>query len=79
MFPEGYGEVERLPEALTLANPHDAADVWLRQTVASKVVDGRLHVTVRRRVGRAKAEREHAGVELERERAELPPPWAPVP
>lgn len=57
VFPEGYGEVERLPEALTLANPHDAADVWLRQTVASKVVDGRLHVTVRRRVGRAKAER----------------------
>lgn len=57
VFPEGYGEVERLPEALTLANPHDAADVWLRQTVASRVVDGRLHVTVRRRVGRAKAER----------------------
>ena len=57
VFPAGYGEVERLPESLTLANPHDEADVWLRQTVASRVVDGRLHVTVRRRVARAKAAR----------------------
>ncbi len=57
VFPEGYAEVECLPEALTLRNPHDEADVWLRQTVASRVVDGRLHVTVRRRVGRVKAER----------------------
>lgn len=57
VFPEGYTEIERLPEALTLANPQGEADVWLRQTVASEVVDGRLHVTVRRRVGRAKAAR----------------------
>lgn len=57
VFPEGYDAVECLPEALTLRNPHDEADVWLRQTVAAKVADGRLHVTVRRRAGRAKAVR----------------------
>ncbi|MGN0847771.1 MAG: DUF3857 domain-containing protein [Kiritimatiellia bacterium] len=55
VFPEGYTEIEHLPESFEIRNPLDADDVWLRHDVSSRVVEGRLHVTVRRRVCRARA------------------------
>ncbi len=56
VFPAGYTEIERLPEAFQIRNPRDPDDVWLRHEVSHRIEGGRLHVTVRRRVARAKAE-----------------------
>ena len=55
VLPPGYTEVEHLPETLALANPTCPGETWLAHDVSHRVVDGRLHVTVRRRVQRARA------------------------
>jgi len=55
VFPKGYAKVEHLPTALTLRNPFDSKDVWMTHTATSRMRDGRLVVTVKRRVYRAKA------------------------
>ena len=55
VLPEGYTEIEHLPESLCLVNPADGSDVWMTHDVSHKVVDGQLHVTVRRRAHRARA------------------------
>jgi len=55
VFPEGYTRVERLPPELTIRNPRDRNEVWLRHAVTQRMVDGRLHVTVRRCVSREHA------------------------
>jgi len=55
VFPKGYAKVEHLPTALTLRNPLDNKDVWLTHTATSRMKDGCLVVTVKRRVFRAKA------------------------
>ena len=55
VFPEGYTEVESLPESFTVSNPLDRAEKWITHEVAQRTADGRLHVTVRRRTRREKA------------------------
>ena len=55
VLPEGYTEVECLPEPFAIANPLDRAETWVAHDVAHRVEDGRLHVTVRRRTRREKA------------------------
>ena len=55
VFPKGYTKMEHLPTALTLRNPSDSKDVWLTHTATSRMKDGCLVVTVKRRVYRAKA------------------------
>ena len=55
VLPEGYTEIEHLPETLLLSNPMRPAEAWLTHDVTHRIVDGRLRVTVRRRV-----RREHA-------------------
>ena len=55
VFPKGYAKVEHLPTALTLRNPSDTKDVWLTHTATSRMKDGCLVVTVKRRAYRAKA------------------------
>ena len=46
VFPEGYTEVEKLPEPVVIHDPLDPAKVWSRVGVASEVRDGRLAVTL---------------------------------
>ena len=55
VLPEGYTEIEHLPENLRLVNPADGTDVWMTHDVSHKVVAGQLRVTVRRRAHRARA------------------------
>ena len=47
-FPEGYTEVEHLPEAFTFTDPACPERVWLEASVKSEMVDGALTVTVTR-------------------------------
>ena len=47
-FPEGYTEIEHLPESFTFTDPACPGRVWLEATVKSEVVDGALVVTVAR-------------------------------
>ena len=50
-FPEGYTEIEHLPQAFTFANPYDSNFPWLIAKVASRIdEDGRLVVEIRRDV-----------------------------
>ena len=49
-FPEGYTEVEHMPEPFVFSDPRDSSRVWLESAAASRVVDGRLEVTLRRTV-----------------------------
>jgi hypothetical protein len=52
VFPEGYTEVERLPEAFSFANPLEdsAKGEWIECSVKSEIgTDRRLRVTVERR------------------------------
>jgi len=49
-FPEGYTEVESLPESFAFANPKNPAEVWLKCEVSSAVKDGALGVKVVRTV-----------------------------
>ena len=51
-FPEGYVEVEHLPESFALFNPANPAEEWLRVEVASEVRDGALEVRIARMIGR---------------------------
>ncbi|MGN0853353.1 MAG: DUF3857 domain-containing protein [Kiritimatiellia bacterium] len=55
VFPEGWTAVERLPDAFTLRNPLDAAEIWLEHEVTSRVEGERLVVTVTRRSRRERA------------------------
>ena len=55
VLPEGYTEVEHLPESLLLSNPMRPEETWLAHDVSREIVDGRLHVTVRRRARRERA------------------------
>lgn len=55
VLPEGYTEIEHLPESLLLSNPTRPEETWLAHDVSHRIADGRLHVTVRRRT-----RREHA-------------------
>ena len=55
VLPEGYTELECLPASFSIANPLDRAETWVTHDVAHRIEDGRLHVTVRRRVRREKA------------------------
>ena len=47
-FPEGYTQVESLPESFAFAAPDDPGRTWLVSAVASLVEGGALVVTVRR-------------------------------
>jgi len=47
-FPEGYTEIEHLPEEFTFALPDDPNAFWLIARNLTKIVDGRLEVTIRR-------------------------------
>ncbi len=50
-FPEGYTEIEHLPQSFTFANPYDSNFPWLVAKVASRIDDdGRLVVEIRRDV-----------------------------
>ena len=49
-FPEGYTEVEHMPEPFVFSDPRDGNSVWLESAASSKVVDGRLEVTLLRTV-----------------------------
>lgn len=55
VFPEGWAKIERLPDAFTLRNPLRANEIWLKHEVKSRVENGRLVVTVTRRVAREKS------------------------
>lgn len=55
VFPAGYTEIETLPKDLAIYNPLDAGDAWLKHEVSRRIVEDRLHVTVRRRVFRERA------------------------
>ena len=55
VLPKGYSEIERLPESLLLSNPTRPEEAWLTHDVSHQIEDGRLHVTVRRRVRRDRA------------------------
>ena len=55
VFPKGYTEIEVQPPAFTLVNPLRANEGWVFNTVTHRVVDGRLHVTVKRIARRAGA------------------------
>ncbi len=55
VLPPGYTELEHLPEQMQLANPMRPGEKWLVHEVSHRMVDGRMHVTVRRRVRRERA------------------------
>ena len=55
VLPKDYVAIERLPESLLLSNPTRPEEAWLTHDVAHRIEDGRLHVTVRRRVRREQA------------------------
>ena len=46
VFPEGYTEIEQLPESFTIHSPADPKEVWLEVKVTSEVVENRLEVTI---------------------------------
>ena len=52
MFPEGYVEIEHLPESFTLHDPANPEDVWLEVNVMSEVVNERLEITIEQRMHR---------------------------
>ena len=49
-FPEGYTEVEHLPDSFSFSDPLDAGRAWLTSTTASRIADGRLEVVLSRTV-----------------------------
>ncbi len=49
-FPEGWTQVEHLPEDFSFADPEDPAKTWLTEKVSSRTVDGVLEVVVERTV-----------------------------
>ena len=49
-FPQGYTEIEHLPEEFTFADPLDPQQVWLTHRVKSEVKDGCLEVRIVREV-----------------------------
>ena len=49
-FPEGYTEVEHIPDSFVFSDPRDSGRVWLESASSSRVVDGCLEVTLRRTV-----------------------------
>ena len=51
-FPEGYTEIEHLPEEFEFADPENPARVWLRGKVTAEIRDGRLEVRIEREVPR---------------------------
>ena len=55
VLPEDYTEIESLPEPFRIVNPLDRTETWVAHDVSHRIEDGRLHVTVRRRVRREKA------------------------
>ena len=55
VLPEGYTEIEHVPESLLLSNPARPDEAWLTHDVSHRIEGGRLHVTVRRRVMRERA------------------------
>ena len=55
VLPEGYVDVEHLPESLRLSNPTCPSEKWLTHDVSYRIENDRLHVTVRRRVRRERA------------------------
>ncbi len=52
VFPEGYVEIEHLPESFTLHDPANPEDVWLEVNVMSEVVNERLEITIEQRMHR---------------------------
>ena len=55
VLPKGYVVIEHLPESLRLSNPTRPEEEWLAHDVSHRIEDGRLHVTVCRRVRRERA------------------------
>ena len=55
VLPEGYTEIESLPEPFRMTNPLDRTETWLEHEAEHRIEHGRLHVIVRRRVEREKA------------------------
>ena len=51
-FPEGYTELEHLPEPFVFSDPCDSGKTWLVSDASSRIVDGRLEVTLRRTVSK---------------------------
>ena len=51
-FPEGYTEIEHLPDAFTFADPSDPSRPWLESIVTSEVKDGVVTVKVERRTSK---------------------------
>ena len=49
-FPAGYTQIEHLPEPFAFSDPRDGGNVWLESTTNSRIVDGRLEVTLHRTV-----------------------------
>jgi len=49
-FPEGYTQVESLPESFAFAAPDDPGRTWLVSAVTAQVEDGALVVKIRREV-----------------------------
>ena len=47
VFPEGFTEIESVPEAFAVRNPNDPGEAWLFTVVSSEVRDGVLGVDVR--------------------------------
>ena len=71
-FPPGYVAAEHLPDAFVFADPRDAGRVWLESSTSSRTEDGRLAVTVRRRVmKRASAWYPPDFIELVRDRSRI--------
>ena len=46
VLPEGYTEVEQLPEPMVVHDPCDPGKVWWKTEVSSEVKDGRLEVEI---------------------------------
>lgn len=49
-FPEGYTKAEHLPESFSFPSPEDPAKEWLVSRVSTRVVDGRLEVSLVRTI-----------------------------
>ena len=54
-FPEGYTEIEFIPEEFTLRNPMDKNEVWLEQIVKTNIVNNILHVNIIRKTHQKRA------------------------
>ena len=52
VFPEGYDQVEHLPEPFKFADPADPGKIWLESSVKTDRRDGRLVVRITREVFR---------------------------